>query len=314
MTWLSAVLALSPLAGWRLGESSGTTAADSSGNGHDGTIISTVTLGAGGLIPTDITATSFDFSGAGTESVSVANAAWMNLTNQDFSILFWVRLDTMPGVGAVCAPVGRRIGGAADSSLQSWGTIIRADGSVQFVVHPTNSSSSSSSSAAGAITVNTTHMVTCTFDITGANSTLKTYVDGVQTSTDTIGTNTLIPGTRALVIGKNVTNADRHVNGREQDVWFFGTALTPAQITTLYGESTTTTATGDIQLGGSAAGAGDISATGSLLLGASASAAVGGSAAGSILLGGSGTATIPPDYPAPDIDCCTPPMSRSRAA
>src|SRR4051812_1334419 len=46
----SAVLALSPIAYYRLGESSGTTAADSSGNGLNGTYNGGVTLGQPGGI------------------------------------------------------------------------------------------------------------------------------------------------------------------------------------------------------------------------------------------------------------------------
>lgn len=57
------VLALDPLAYWRLGESSGTTAVDASGNGHDGTYEGSPTLGVDGLIVGDPdTAVEFDGS------------------------------------------------------------------------------------------------------------------------------------------------------------------------------------------------------------------------------------------------------------
>ena len=49
-SYSSSVLADSPLAYWRLGESSGSTAADASGNGRTGSYLNTPTLGAGGAL------------------------------------------------------------------------------------------------------------------------------------------------------------------------------------------------------------------------------------------------------------------------
>lgn len=59
----AAVLADSPVAYWRLGEASGTTAADASGNNHPGTLVGGVTLGLPGALPGDPnTAMGFDGS------------------------------------------------------------------------------------------------------------------------------------------------------------------------------------------------------------------------------------------------------------
>jgi len=66
-----AVAADSPIAWWRLGESSGTNAADSSGNSRDGTYAGTPTLGAPGYTRDGNTAVTFNgttdcqLSGAG---------------------------------------------------------------------------------------------------------------------------------------------------------------------------------------------------------------------------------------------------------
>ena len=49
----AAVLADSPLAYWRLGETSGTVAHDETGNGHDGTYVGGVTLGQPGALTGD---------------------------------------------------------------------------------------------------------------------------------------------------------------------------------------------------------------------------------------------------------------------
>ena len=64
------ILASSPVAYWRLGESSGTTAADASGNSRVGTYSGTYTLGASSLVPSDTGDTSLGLGGAGYVSVA----------------------------------------------------------------------------------------------------------------------------------------------------------------------------------------------------------------------------------------------------
>ena len=82
------VLADEPLAYWRLGEPSGTSAADASGNGNTGTYGGSPTLGATGALAGDTdTATSFD---GVNDNVSVPNNASLNL-NGSFSIEFWAK-------------------------------------------------------------------------------------------------------------------------------------------------------------------------------------------------------------------------------
>lgn len=68
------VLADSPLVYWRLGESSGTTATDASGNGRSGTYTTPLTLSAASLLGSDAN-TSVDFSG-GYAQIAY-DAAWM---------------------------------------------------------------------------------------------------------------------------------------------------------------------------------------------------------------------------------------------
>ncbi len=77
-TYSTAVLADSPLAYWRLGESSGTAAADASGNGHVGTYTGSFTLGAAGGTTDGNTAVTF--AAASTGYVLVGNSAAFDLT------------------------------------------------------------------------------------------------------------------------------------------------------------------------------------------------------------------------------------------
>src|ERR1044072_5939964 len=74
LTWQQRVLAMPGLLGyWRLGETSGTTFADSSGGGHSFTQPAGVTLGASGVNTDGNKAILY-----GGTPASIANASWMN--------------------------------------------------------------------------------------------------------------------------------------------------------------------------------------------------------------------------------------------
>lgn len=81
----AAVLEDAPSFYWRLGETSGSTAADESGNAHDGTYVNTPTLGVAGAVPGD-TAVAFD---GATEYVSLDYPAMMPAGG--LSIEFWFK-------------------------------------------------------------------------------------------------------------------------------------------------------------------------------------------------------------------------------
>lgn len=85
MSYLSEVLADSPLGYWRLDETSGTTLADSSGNSETGSYINSPTLGQPSLLLTD-PATSVNFNGTN-QYATIAGAAWMNVTDYSAEIL-----------------------------------------------------------------------------------------------------------------------------------------------------------------------------------------------------------------------------------
>ena len=85
-TYRAVVLADSPLAYFRLGEASGTTMADETGN-HDGSYVGTPTLGAAGATTDNDTAMTLDGSGSGYGEVS----AWTTMPAVPVTIEAWVR-------------------------------------------------------------------------------------------------------------------------------------------------------------------------------------------------------------------------------
>ena len=101
ITYANAVLADNPIGYWRLGESSGTTALNSSAFGRNGTYNGGVTLGLPGAIPADSN-TAAGFNGS-TAFVSVAGSPF-NLAN-NFTLEAWVINDNT----VVRPPVAPRI-------------------------------------------------------------------------------------------------------------------------------------------------------------------------------------------------------------
>jgi hypothetical protein len=86
--YAAAVRADHPVAYYQLGEAPGATvAADSSGNGNNGTYELNPVLGVSGLI-NNPAATAVDFVGAG--NVTIPNAADLNFVNAPFTIEAWV--------------------------------------------------------------------------------------------------------------------------------------------------------------------------------------------------------------------------------
>lgn len=171
MTYSSEVLADSPLLYWRLGDASGTTAADASGNGRTGTYNGTPTLGATSLLATDSnTAVQFD----GTNDYVNRAASLMSASAQG-SFEFWVKAST-PGVDAV---IMQATGGSAGSF-----TDVRASatvaGNIEVVVNPSGSGSVVLSFA-GALD-NAPHHIVITYNDSTDN--VRAYLDGSLADSD----------------------------------------------------------------------------------------------------------------------------------
>lgn len=84
------VLGMLPDAYWRLGESSGTTAVDETGNGHDGEYNGSPVLGVLGLIAGD-SDTSVDFDGSNDYIRLPADPVYQSVTS--FTVMMWLALD-----------------------------------------------------------------------------------------------------------------------------------------------------------------------------------------------------------------------------
>lgn len=210
-----------PLNYYRLGEVSGSTANDGSGNGHSGTINGGVTLGTTGLIFND-TNTAMTFNGSAgyislpTTGLPTGASAW--------SVEAWCKITSIPSAGTY--------------SMASWGTT----SSLQMTAISLFSNGSTAqflcdlgggNHAAGPFTVaiNATYHVVGTYD--GTN--LRLYVNGTLAA----GPTAFAPNIALAyaTIGSESSSFD-FFPGIIDEVAFYSTALSQARITAHYNAGT----------------------------------------------------------------------------
>jgi hypothetical protein len=162
-----AVLADRPTAFWRLDESSGTSAADASGQGHTATSAGGVTLGSAGALASDAdTAMTFDGqSGNVRDNSSVT-------VGGDFTIEAWVKANS----STQNAPLVSLYGGQSTRTLYLQGQQFRG---------MTDMSSNWASYAITSSSVDTTNWHHVVFTSQGGTS-LSLFVDGLASGTATV--------------------------------------------------------------------------------------------------------------------------------
>jgi hypothetical protein len=193
MTYSSEVLADSPIAWYRLGEASGTTMTDSSGNSRSGTYAN-VTLAATGLLAGD-SDTAASFNGTASKG-TVNNASWMDVGTA-FTVEAWISTSAT-GFREIAAQYNT-------SSVRAWEfRIDSTTGALNFIKLAGGTTSSIGS---GSIRDGAKHHCVATYD--GAN--IRLYVDGVLNQT-TASTGSI-----------SGTLADLHIGVRSIDQWFSGT-------------------------------------------------------------------------------------------
>lgn len=215
MSYPSVVNALSPLAYYRLGESSGTVGADETG-AYDGAYAGSPTLGATGLLVGD-SDTAVDFSG----TVKTGLNFTAPLNKDLYSISMIINMVSTP---SSYTPVIFSFGDASKYiSLFVSSSNIR-------VAHYSPSLSGNISKL---ITLGQTYHVIITYD----GSTLTMYVDGVNVGTSIPTAFSTL--TQSGTIGDFVSTTRKNFTGIVDEVAIFNTVLTPVQVTDLYNASIT---------------------------------------------------------------------------
>lgn len=220
------VLADSPAGFWPLDETSGTTAADLSGNGRDGTYTGSYSLGSAvGSLP------GVDLTGG---YVSIPdNAAWSSSAGANglLTVEAWVKFDTLAAqMNVVCKGAASnyefdfRTGDATASAFL--GQVYTSAGGV--VMGP---GQAADQVAAGIVL----HLV---FTYDRAAQSLIVYKQGVALSSDSTASSTASDGTAPLLIGERADGAGVTLDGQIGCVAIYPTALSAARIAAHYAAGT----------------------------------------------------------------------------
>lgn len=198
-----------PLVYWRLGESSGTTAADASGNGRSGTYTTPLTLGAASLLGSDAN-TSVDFSG-GYAQIAY-NAAWM--APAAWTVEFLFNADVLGAQHRILA--ARHASGAPSWDIGTEG------GNLKFRFY----NGASWVAIVYAVTIGTTYHVAATWD----GTTRRLFVDGTERVNAAGGFAASTAPLTAGNLGSAFGGAAYGHDGRLDEFAYYGTALTAARI------------------------------------------------------------------------------------
>ena len=213
------VLSDAPVGYWRLGEPSGGTAYDSSGNQRNGTNTNSPTLGQGGAIIDDAD-TAYAFDGVGA-FVNCQNPGGVFDFTNAFTLECWVRGDTDVGTFDRFVAKGQASGGVPGTEVYGMLT----DGSFQpySFIRIGGTEYNSASGTRPSLRDNLWHHVVTTYD----GETLLLYVDGVQTSSNTTPTGSCDTSTETLKAG---VARDGYFKGRIDEFAVYNTVLTAARI------------------------------------------------------------------------------------
>lgn len=214
MSYESEVLADAPLAYWRLGELSGTTAADASGNARHGTYTATgVTLAQAGALPGEAPAAArFDGSTGNLFASGVA------LSGSSFSLECFEKLAASPGFWML-------FGQGTTSSRAGLHCGYRNSGSVTLGLY----SDDLDVPAPGDVGV--WHHWVFTFDASTRVQTI--YLDGVQRGSQRTAGG-VYTGTGTFYVAGQWDGGARY-NGTIDEVAVYGTALSPSRVSAHYG-------------------------------------------------------------------------------
>jgi hypothetical protein len=213
-----AVLALSPGAYWRMGESSGNLA-DSSGNGN--TAIAhgpAITYGVAGALPAS-SDKAISLPGDAADYFEVANSVSVD-TGDVFSIVAWVKKAANGVTQVICC---------------------RDNPGYNFLITPTNylqlQKTWSSVIVDSTITITDTayHMVV----VTKSGATVKLYIDTIDRTGSVVNATILASG-NPVFIGKNPHDGSGPWNGSLDEIAIFPVALTAAQVAALYDDEPVT--------------------------------------------------------------------------
>lgn len=216
MSFVSEVTADAPGGWWRCDETSGTSAADSSGNANTGTYSGTYTQNAASLLNSDADP-ALTIAGG---KITIATAGTLSPTTA-VSCMVWFKPSALPGASSVAGLLWKA--GAYGLSLEQFGGVVR------WVMHVTIGGVDKSVAInVPTPTVATIYQVFGTYD--GTN--IKIYVNGVLRATQA-QTGAISTSANSLVIGE-AAGGGATTSGVIDEAAMYPTALTVTRILAQY--------------------------------------------------------------------------------
>jgi hypothetical protein len=229
VSYSSEVLADSPIGYWRLGDASGLTAVDSSGNSHDGTYTNGPTLAQPGLLLGDAdTAVSFDGSN---DYVDLTNNAAFRVSTA-WTLEAWIKIASGETISGTIM-TNQYDGGTVRWTLDCFdGTNHGLKPAVLFY----NGGWMKAQSASD-ISVNAVHHLVGTWN----GTTLKIYVDGSLAASNAPGISVATTNTSTNYIGSRWDNSGdgQKFKGIIDEVAIYGTDIGATRIAAHYAAGTT---------------------------------------------------------------------------
>ncbi|GEL95818.1 immunoglobulin-like domain-containing protein [Cellulomonas composti] len=230
------------VAHYEIDETSGSVVADSSGNGHDGTVVGASGWAAGGL----------QLSGAASNANYVRLPDGLLAGQASATVSMQVKADDLAGTTDNFLWNFGGFSSASGSGTGSW--FVAPRNALRTVVTPSHWSGEQSATWTGTrLTAGTWQNVTATIEPNAApstTSTLKLYVDGTLRATNAAVTTTpatLTDHTRNR-LGGSAYDGDRGFPGTIGETRIYDTALTAAQVVDVVADDAADTA-GDILAG-----------------------------------------------------------------
>jgi len=207
---------------WNFDEGSGTTAADSSGNGHDGTISGATWASPGA----EGTGFCLDFDGQGTNRVSVGT---FDVTGNAISIACWYKADNLDTPGNDPRLISKAIGG---SSEEHWFMVSSSrEGSTKVLRFRLKTDGTTGELKADTATGNIELDVWTHAAAVWDGATMRLYKNGVEVgSTAKGGTLSTNPDAKVSIGNQPEGTGDRPWDGLIDDVRLYNVALSEAQI------------------------------------------------------------------------------------
>lgn len=216
------VLADSPIAYWRLGESSGTTAADEIG-AHHGTYVASPTLGVSGAVAGN---TAVDFNGT-SQYVNLGAPSEFDLTTGTYEA--WINYATNPGaLNSLLSRIANRI-----NNFNAPALTIDTSGFARFILQAASESNYDILSAASLPKNAWTHVVAA-WD----TSIASLYVNGsLSASASIVGSQNIGANYSTIIAARrnpSSGNFERFLDASIDEVAIYGTALSAARVLAHY--------------------------------------------------------------------------------